>query len=455
MFADPTNSDSHTHIISTGKSCDKIINTPGEPTPVTNGNPCLPVDECWLYVPPIQPRDAVVPITQWLREVFESPSSIFSHTRRNLLTRLEAILASGGPIAAYRFGGSVPSLNSHQTRHSSFRQTSPFGMPANVLGVGFRRGTFAIPSVGSSDSLSMITQNGNPDSTSLSFSHVHQPQYSLPPQRSGSQRIATTSSGSASYLSQSLGFPQGTFFSGSAAKVGSCDALETTKANIQEIARIQEDNLKADVAALAAAAAGRHGSQHSLGSHGYGTPRGSFSKLSSAPESPHSSDPHLPQSTLNRSNADMPIMHRSSLDALNIVYPKFDRLDATAPIHHGATTHCTESFNPKRSIDLSVLQSENLTFGFSTRANGSSAYATHSVLSQKRTAPTTVRDQPLAEAPAVVSGPRISYNGIPELLEARTHFGFRPLRKLAPDYSKPPVPATSRLAPTSNTQQYN
>lgn len=454
MFVDPTNYDSYSHPINTEKPNDEIISTSGGPAPGANGTPCLPVDECWLYTLPRQLKDPVFPITQWLREVFESPSSMFLHSRRNLLTRLEAILASGGPIAAYRFGGSVPSLNSHQSCYSSFRQTSRFGTPASIHDVGSHRGTFAIPSAGSSDSLSLITQNGNPDSKALAFSHTHQPKHSLPPQRSGSQRLAAVPSDSTSYLSHSLGLHHGTFPSGSAGKVGSCDALETIKANVQEIARIQEDNLKADVAALAAAAAGRHGSQHSLSSHGHGTPCESFSKLSSAPESPHSSDLHLPQYTLNQCGADLPPLHRSSLDGLNAIYHKFDRLDATAPIHQGTTTHCTD-FNAQPSMNLSTVKSENPTFGFNTRVNGSRVNSTHSVLFQTRTTPSTIRDQPLSETSTNNTGLRLSYNGIPELLESRTHFGFRPLRKSAPDYSKPPVPAASRLAPASNTQHYS
>ncbi|GAA54515.1 hypothetical protein CLF_103547 [Clonorchis sinensis] len=292
---------------STVKDTDNLDAVGSESEPCVNGHWELPPEECWLYKvsKSISSGPPIIPVSKWLRDVFDQPDSPFSQSRRNLLTRLEVILAAGGPTAAYRFGGSVPSLNLNYSQPTSaFDQQSAINGSSGIhTGYNvFHQHVGGIPSTGSSESLSTGTHGqieyapvlAGTHANAFTFNRIRRPKYSLPPQRSGSQRLAATPSSSTSHLSQSLGGGQiNRVWSGSTGKIGSCDALETIKTDVQEIARIQEDNLKAEVAALAAAAAGRHGSQHSLGSYGRRSIDGSLTQLTSAPGSPGASTTQL------------------------------------------------------------------------------------------------------------------------------------------------------------------
>ncbi|CAH8840430.1 unnamed protein product [Trichobilharzia szidati] len=258
----------------------------------------IPADECWLYKPPkqFQTQGPIEPISKWLRSVFDSPDSCFYHSRRNLLSRLEAIILAGGQTEAYQFGGSVPSLNLIPPGYSSLTNRGRAEQSSYESDVSTRMITAS-----SSDSLSFPNQAIgantaiNSDRINVgTFTRSHKPRISLPPQCSTSK--STRNGPHNAYLSNSTGT---NFTFKPPNKTGSFDELEmtSTNTNVQEIAKRQEDTLKAEVAALAAAAAaaGKHGSQHSLSSLCRNSPHGSYTNIASAPESPHSSTTKLNQ----------------------------------------------------------------------------------------------------------------------------------------------------------------
>lgn len=267
----------------------------------------LPEDECWLFKPSKISRisDTFLPIDNWLRGVFDSPDSCFFHARRNLLCRLEGILLRGGQTEAYKLGGSISSLEflssntsdppKRDKLHFSVRQTETI------------HSSNRLPSSISSESVSsqrVGTCQSNYNNVGT-FTRSKKSCQSLSSQQNLFKRSTTDSH-------QSL--TTGHFTSQSSYRGGSFDDLERTAANtdVQEIARIQEDNLKAEVAALAAAAAGRHGSQHSITSLCRNSPDGSCSNAASAPESPYSSNTRLSytqNTALQRSTESIHLLH--------------------------------------------------------------------------------------------------------------------------------------------------
>ncbi|RTG85758.1 uncharacterized protein DC041_0011665 [Schistosoma bovis] len=273
-------------------------------TDVLKANYGIPADECWLFKPPKQhqTQGSVEPIRTWLRAIFDSPDSCFFHSRRNLLSRLEAIILAGGQTEAYQFGGSVPSLNlitsGYPPRPNTCRtEHSVYGsVVSNRLVTASSSDSISFPSQQTVTNPTMNSEHVNMNT----FTRSHKPRISLPPQCSASKSVKNGSHNPNSYLSNSTGT---NFTFKPPNKTGSCDELETTSANtnVQEIARRQEDTLKAEVAALAAAAAaaGKHGSQHSLASLCRNSPHGSYTNIASAPESPHSSTTKLNQPQQN------------------------------------------------------------------------------------------------------------------------------------------------------------
>ncbi|KAF6771246.1 hypothetical protein AHF37_09633 [Paragonimus kellicotti] len=420
----------------------------------SNGDYELPYEECWLYRFSKKPKphgSPIVPIEKWLREVFDSPTSVFSHSKRNLLTRLELILVTGGPIAAYRFGGSVPTLNLMSSAPAPLLNHAKATAVGNTS-VSLGGGSVHLPSTGSSDSLSTIGHKTDPQNpaNSLAFSRVLRPKVSLPPQRSGSQHLVTASYDSSSQLSQSLGSPFNRPWSGSTGKVGSCDALETTKANVQEIARIQEDILKADVAALAAAAAGRLGSQTSLGSNGHHTPEGSLSRLASAPGSPCTSNLHL-----NQSNPSL-------TDCTNSTNGYATNASANPSQYNTRFGEVSSVYqNPRLPLctQASVDSLGGGTFGIPSSIPNSCTNSmpkhAYPVLPPKPFIPSCGNPE---EPSAYINRSITSSSVLPEMIDNRSHFGFRPARKIStPHYATrpPPLPAFSRRVSAANTHQMN
>ncbi|OON21513.1 Tat pathway signal sequence domain protein, partial [Opisthorchis viverrini] len=461
---------------STVKDTDTLNAVGAESEQCVNGNWELPLEECWLYKiskskssgPPI------IPVSKWLRDVFDQPDSPFSQSRRNLLTRLEVILAAGGPTAAYRFGGSVPSLNLNYSQPTSaFDQQSAINGSSGIhTGYNaFHQHVGGIPSTGSSESLSTGAHGqieyapvlAGTHANALTFNRIRRPKYSLPPQRSGSQRLVATPSSSTSHLSQSLGGGQiNRVWSGSTGKIGSCDALETIKTDVQEIARIQEDNLKAEVAALAAAAAGRHGSQHSLGSYGRRSIDGSLTQLTSAPGSPSASTTQLTtviQMKKDSSFDEMTAVNHTPPGAYQtagssgIFLPNGSASTLQSQVNGPGPSH---AFNPQNSLDFS----DNHPYGpppsrFASYPNG--VRTPYSILPQRPSLP------PPYEASAVggsLTAPTVhSQSGIPNTMpaEPRTHFGFRPSRKVStPSFpNRPPLPAELRRVSATNLNPTN
>ncbi|CAH8513120.1 unnamed protein product [Schistosoma rodhaini] len=270
---------------------------------VLKANSGIPADECWLFKPPKQhqAQGSIEPIRTWLRAIFDSPDSCFFHSRRNLLSRLEAIILAGGQTEAYQFGGSVPSLNlitsGYPPRPNTGRTEHPIygSILSNRLVTASSSDSISFPSQQTGTNPTMNNEHVNMNT----FTRSHKPRISLPPQCSTSKSVKNGSHNPNSYLSNSTG---ANFSFKPPNKTGSCDELETTaNTNVQEIARRQEDTLKAEVAALAAAAAaaGKHGSQHSLASLCRNSPHGSYTNIASAPESPHSSTTKLNQPQQN------------------------------------------------------------------------------------------------------------------------------------------------------------
>ncbi|VDP88448.1 unnamed protein product [Echinostoma caproni] len=414
----------------------------------------LPPDECWLYKCPKRSSTSnqpLEPIQHWLRATFDSPDSIFYSSRRNLLTRLEIILASGGPIDAYRFGGSVPSLNQippSKPTDSVQRARMPPPYP-NLIDQSRR-----IASAGSSDSLSMTNQNNNANN----YGKLTKPKYSLPPQYSNScahrpDSMTNLSTGTQN-LSQSLGGQLSGLFSGSPAKTGSLDELEpnASRTNIQEIARIQEDNLKADVAAMAAAAAasGRHGSHHSLASLGRRSPDGSYSRVPSAPESPHSSNPQLAGPITNQ-----PIVshvHRPTVDLSSTTFATYMVPEAikTSTANEGsAATHPPPTHVP-RLPQTNIGETRPIHTGVVNNSGLNIRHA-YSALPQKPTIPTTYQQLSSDVQNTGMGTVQNMYVPPPTVSssEPRNQFGFRSMRRIpGPQYSpRPPAYVPPSLRP--------
>lgn len=234
---------------------------------------CVLSDETWLYKPSTNTStaDCAESVHFWLRGIFDSPDSCFFHSRRNLLSRLEAIILNGSHtnLCMNAFSGSVPSLNQFVLPNLS--------VDNGQNGMNFISSNDLFSKSGSAKNLN-ASQTGF--MTSM-MGTLKQPKPSLPPQQGQTNRSKVENL-SNNLLSNSLGAKP-------VVKSGSCDEFKTTQSistNVQEIARIQEDKLKAQVAALAAAAAGRHGSQNSLNRT---SPTSSYTNIASAPESPRSS----------------------------------------------------------------------------------------------------------------------------------------------------------------------
>ncbi|THD18041.1 hypothetical protein D915_011087 [Fasciola hepatica] len=407
----------------------------------------LPADECWLYKCPKRSTTTVQtiePIQNWLRATFDAPESMFYSSRRNLLTRLEVILASGGPIDAYRFGGSVPSLNqipAGKAFDSMQRAKIPPPYPSVIS--SNRR----IVSAGSSDSLSTANQSFSIGT----YGKLVKAKYSLPPQLSSSscaQRpdSMTNLSTGTQNLSQSLGGQISGLFSSSPARAGSLDELEpsASRTNIQEIARIQEDNLKADVAAMAAAAAasGRHGSHHSLASLGRRSPDGSYSRVPSASESPHSSNPQLAGPNTNQpvaSHVHRPTIDLSSTTFANYMIPEAMKSPTTnigiPPIPHSVLPHVPR-------LPQNVTAENRSTHSSGINPSGHGIRQAYSALPQKPTIPTNyhqlqsdVPNSGIVPIQTVCVPPPTLSSG-----EPRNQFGFRSMRRIpSPQYGPRPM----------------
>lgn len=205
----------------------------------------IPEDECWLFKPP---KNAIPLISNnscllWIREVFDSPSSKFYQRRRDLLNRLEIILATEPFKRLPNLGGSVPSLN---TSNGSINSNSNTFSKSRVMGGGSTQNfdpgssaTFVRPKRHVSDVISLQQHQSNQHSR----------------QRSSPVPFKPTTS-------------------------GSTDDLQNVD-DLRSMARKQEDELKAEVAAISAHqyAARSGGSQQSLNRSG--------------PESPYNSQPRL------------------------------------------------------------------------------------------------------------------------------------------------------------------
>ncbi|KAA0195636.1 hypothetical protein FBUS_07477 [Fasciolopsis buskii] len=400
----------------------------------------LPTDECWLYRCPKRSTATlkeVEPIQNWLRATFDAPDSIFYSSRRNLLTRLEIILASGGPIDAYRFGGSVPSLNQIPSgRIFDSIQSAKIPPPYPSVMNPSRR----MVSAGSSDSLSATNQSF----TAGTYGKLVKTKHSSP-LRSNIGRCAqrpdsmTNLSTGTQNLSQSLsGNMGGLFFS--SPKTGSLDELEPTasRTNIQEIARIQEDNLKADVAAMAAAAAasGRHGSHHSLASLGRRSPDGSYSRLPSAPESPHSSNPQIAgPNTIHSavSHAHRPTIDLSSTTFANYMIPEAVK-NPSANTAISSNPHSVLSHVP-RLLQSTAMENRSVQSS-GMNPNGCGVRQAYSVLPQKPTIPTNYYQPKSDMTNSGVSPTQNTCVPLPSISsEARNQFGFRSVRRIpGPQY---------------------
>ena len=426
-------------------------------SPIREGNPSnpnqhkdnklsniLPPDECWLYKPPkfqLQDNETVKPITDWLRDTFDSPQSRFYHSRRNLLDRLEIIL-QGGETAAYRYGGSVPSLNVM----SSMQNSTPYEhLNQSSLDNSTVRPLVYQPSTGSSDSLSTTgvrldvnVKNGDPQTNMGTFTRTKRLRPSLPPQNS-MQRLVNGSHGSTSHLSNSVvGNP---FFPRSSNKTGSCDELE--HADVQQIARIQEDNLKAEVAALVAAStAGRHGSQHSISSLNRNSPDGSCTNIASAPESPHSSTTRLSfnQPNLVKYPAESRLPGSSEL---NIRYSndQYQGLHAgdlsqqcIGSVHHTQPDPNLSQFNHFGSYQNNIPSKPN-----PYKLLPQKPFVT-TVTDSSRVTPLNFDQSQITASPYQNSLPNSNSTPISTSIP-QSHFGFRPPRKIsAPVLPKPPLP---------------
>nr|CUU00460.1 hypothetical transcript [Hymenolepis microstoma] len=204
----------------------------------------MPEDEFWLFKPP---KNAV-PLASnscllWVREVFDSPSSKFYQRRKDLLNRLEVILATEPFKRLPNLGGSVPSLSMSNGSTNSNNNTFT---KSRVMSVGSNQ------NFGPGSSVTFVR-------TKRHVSDVIPPQQHQVNQHSRQR-------------SSPISFKPGTS--------GSTDDLQNVD-DLRSMARKQEDELKAEVAAISAHqhAARSGGSQQSLNRSG--------------PESPYNSQPRL------------------------------------------------------------------------------------------------------------------------------------------------------------------
>ena len=197
----------------------------------------IPEEECWLFKPPNSSTFiSATSCLLWAREVFDSPSSQFYHRRRDLLNRLEIIIATEPFKRLPNLGGSVPDLNSTTVTAASV--STPL---TRLEGVGG----------GSGESLL-------PGSSATFIRPKHRASEVI------SQHTRQRSSPSAGNRSS-----------------GSTDDLQNV-ADLRTIARKQEDELKAEVAAISAhqqQASRNGGSQQSLNRSGHESPYGSQPRL--------------------------------------------------------------------------------------------------------------------------------------------------------------------------------
>uniref|UniRef100_A0A5K3EN39 SLAIN motif-containing protein 2 n=1 Tax=Mesocestoides corti TaxID=53468 RepID=A0A5K3EN39_MESCO len=212
----------------------------------------IPEEECWLFKPhELTGSPSFLSNTsclQWAREVFDSPSSEFYHHRCDLLYRLEVILTTEPAKRLPNLGGSVPALN------MASNISQPSLSKTRLIGGGSE-------------------QNFGPGSTATF----------VRPKRHASEMLPQHARQRSS--------PGGTNSPVPVKPSGSTDDLQNV-ADLQTIARKQEDELKAEVAAISAYQhASRMGSsQQSLNSANR-----------SGPESPYAS-----QSRLNVSSSPTP-----------------------------------------------------------------------------------------------------------------------------------------------------
>ncbi|VEL09014.1 unnamed protein product [Protopolystoma xenopodis] len=319
--------------------------------------PTILEEETWLYKPSKATGQALNgdTLTQWLRSVFESPSSSFSIYRKDLLLRLEAILlrqVTGVPLLA-KLSGSVPSLAcsdsaeascqhlQHQNYHHQLlaQRTSPAGRSTSrhlsevsnplsslhgplLASSAFNGALLSRPLGGSYNGPCVMAGIGSLGGCTNTFNRprrVHRPSLSqqqvlpsplLPMQPNVGQSDFVISplstSNSRTSLNQLSNQLPSTGPSGmgreqtgsrhlvsSISNPGSCEELGRLSgqqaADVHSIARLQEENLKAHVAALVAA---RHGgSQASIISSNGGGAEGARS--SSNPGSPYGSNQRL------------------------------------------------------------------------------------------------------------------------------------------------------------------
>ncbi|EUB64497.1 hypothetical protein ECG_00504 [Echinococcus granulosus] len=214
----------------------------------------IPEEECWLFKPSKVTGPTASPSNNscflWAREVFDSPSSEFYHRRRDLLNRLEFILATEPAKRLPYLGGSVPALN------TNLPTVAPTPL-AKSRAIGGGSG-----------------QNFGPGS-SATF---------IRPKRHASEMVPQHSHQRSSPVGNRSPVPFKT-------SSGSTDDLQNV-ADLQSMARKQEDELKAEVAAISA-----HQQASRMGS--------SQQSLNSANRSGQES-PYNSQSRLNVSSSPLP-----------------------------------------------------------------------------------------------------------------------------------------------------
>ncbi|BHF62168.1 hypothetical protein SprV_0100514900 [Sparganum proliferum] len=253
----------------------------------------LPEEECWLFKSPkgqnssLSTKDSSL---HWAREVFDSPTSQLHRHRYDLLNRLEVILTMNGGAGSsatkpFLFGGSAPSLAAFnladQDTHAS--SSSPSIIPGRPEALKSTLCLSAAPPVPS------FRRGLHADVNTATFTR---------PRRQHSETISQRPEGSGQpmNLRASDAAFQPSLYGGTSPAdkapfraSGSCDDLQNV-ADLQVIARMQEDDLKAQVAAMNAAVVNKNGSQQSLASN-----RSSTGDPKSASQSPHSSTNRLYQ----------------------------------------------------------------------------------------------------------------------------------------------------------------
>lgn len=228
----------------------------------------IPEEECWLFKPAKSSKQpsflSNTSCLQWAREIFDSPTSEFYHHRRDLIHRLEAILTTQPAKRLGYIGGSVPSLN--MTANSAVTPAPLSRFRGGGSGQNFAPGstaTFTRPKRQTSEILPQHTRQGSSPSGN----------------RSPGRTVKNS---------------------------GSTDDLHNV-ADLQTIARKQEDDLKAEVAAISAQQhATRLGSsQQSLNSANAESPYSSQTRLNIS-SSPTPSDIAKQQMAVLRLSLDNP-----------------------------------------------------------------------------------------------------------------------------------------------------